>query len=160
MTISNRISLDDLQQMAVGDIAALPAEQLALLQEKAGEHLRQAKAISDWLDGAIALKYTDQAAMARVEAAKDTGTVRLVDDGIVIVATVPKKVDWDQHLLAALMEKIRVSGEDPAEYVNAKFDVSERAYTAWPSHIRAVFAPARTVRTGTMTFKLIMNGEA
>ena len=31
MTISNRISLDELRRMAVGDIAALPAEQLALL---------------------------------------------------------------------------------------------------------------------------------
>ena len=33
MTISNCISLDELRRMAVGDIAALPAEQLVLLQD-------------------------------------------------------------------------------------------------------------------------------
>ena len=33
MTTSNRIRLDDLRRMAVGDIAALPAYQLALLQD-------------------------------------------------------------------------------------------------------------------------------
>lgn len=39
MTISNHISLDELRRMAVGDIAALPPEQLALLQDKAaGTH--------------------------------------------------------------------------------------------------------------------------
>ena len=42
MTISNRISLDELRRMAVGDIAAMPAEQLALLQNEAADALRAA----------------------------------------------------------------------------------------------------------------------
>jgi len=160
MRISNSISLDDLRLMPIGDIAALPAEQLALLQEEAGDQLRSAEAISEWLNGAIAHKYTDRAAMARIEAAKDTGTVRLVDeDGVVVVVTTPKRVDWDQHLLAALVEKIRAAGEDPAEYVRMKFDITERAYAAWPSHIRKVFEPARTVRAGKVTFRLFRAGE-
>src|SRR5690606_33241868 len=84
MRDSNRISLDDLGLMPLGDIAALPGEQLALLQEETGERLRSVEAINEWLNGAIALKYTDRAAMARLEAAKDTGTVRLADeDGVV-----------------------------------------------------------------------------
>ncbi|KQY13203.1 hypothetical protein [Rhizobium sp. Root482] len=160
MRDSNRISLDDLGLMPIGDIAALAAEQLALLQEEAGERLRAAEAVSEWLNGAIALKYTDRAAMARLEAAKDTGTVRLADeDGVVVAVTTPKRVDWDQHILAALVEKIRAAGEDPAEYVRTKFDITERAYAAWPSHIRKIFEPARTVRTGKMTFRLIRAGE-
>ena len=61
MTISNRISLDELRRMAVGDIAALPAEQLALLQDEAADALRRAKTVCDWLDGAVALKYGDRA---------------------------------------------------------------------------------------------------
>ena len=36
MTISNRISLDELRHMAVGDIAAMPAEQLQALGKSMG----------------------------------------------------------------------------------------------------------------------------
>ena len=60
MTISNRISLDELRRMAVGDIAALPADQLVLLQDEADDTLRQAKTTCDRLDGAVALKYADR----------------------------------------------------------------------------------------------------
>lgn len=55
MTIPNRITLDDLPTMPVGEIAALPGDQLALLMHDADERLRSAKTLSDWLEGAIAL---------------------------------------------------------------------------------------------------------
>lgn len=73
MTIPNRITLDDLPTMPVGEIAALPGDQLALLKQDADERLRAAKNLSDWLDGAIALKYGDQAQEARRAEGKDTG---------------------------------------------------------------------------------------
>ena len=56
MTISNRISLDELRRMAVGDIAALPAEQLALLQDEAADALRRAKTVCDWLSSPTSAK--------------------------------------------------------------------------------------------------------
>ena len=65
MTIPNHITLDDLPTMPVGEIAALPGDQLALLKQDADERLRAAKTLCDWLDGAIALKYGDQAQDAR-----------------------------------------------------------------------------------------------
>jgi hypothetical protein len=43
MTIPNRITLDDLPTMPVGEIAALPGDQLALLKQDADERLRSAK---------------------------------------------------------------------------------------------------------------------
>jgi hypothetical protein len=43
MTIFNRISLDELRRMAVGDIAALPAEELALLHDDADDALPYAQ---------------------------------------------------------------------------------------------------------------------
>ena len=59
MTISNHITLADIHRMPVGQIAALPADQIALLKGMADEQLTQAKSVSDWLDGAISLKYAD-----------------------------------------------------------------------------------------------------
>lgn len=159
MNIPNRITLNDLRGMQVGAIAALPAEELAQLHGQIAEEVEAIKRLKDWLDGAIALKYTDRAAQMRLEAAKDTGTVRFEDDGVTVISDLPKKVEWDQFLLKALTEKIKASGEDPSEYVKTKFEVSERAYGAWPSHIRTVFEPARTVRTGKMSFKLVIGGE-
>ena len=86
----------------------------------------------DWLDGAIALKYGDQAQDARRAEGKDTGTVRLQDGPVTVVSDLPKRVDWDQALLAGLVERIRADGADPAEYVDIAFSVPERKYTAWP----------------------------
>lgn len=159
MTISNRISLDELRRMAVGDIAALPAEQLALLQDEADEALRRAKTACDWLAGAVALKYADRAHAARLAAGKDTGTVRFDDGAVTVIAELPKRVDWDQEKLGALVERIRAEGDDPAEYVDVAIKVPERKFAAWPSHIRAAFEDARTVRTGKPSFRLSLNTE-
>ena len=158
MTIPNHITLGDLRTMQIAAIVALPPEQLALLQDAASEALRSAKTTSDWLEGAIALKYADRAVMARMEASKDTGTVRFEDGAVTVIAELPKRVDWDQAQLADLVERISAAGDDPTEYVDVSFKVPERKYAAWPESIRQSFAPARTVRTGALKVKLELNG--
>ncbi|ALK09029.1 hypothetical protein [Blastochloris viridis] len=160
MTISNRISLDELRRMAVGDIAALSAEQLALLQDEAADALRRAKTVCEWLDGAIVFKYGDRAHAARQAAGKDTGTIRLIDGTVTIVADLPKKVEWDQDRLAEIVERIRSAGDDPTQYVDIAFKVPERKYAAWPNAIRTVFESARTVRTGALKIELLTRRDA
>jgi len=154
MSIPNRPSLADLARMPLGDIIALSGETLALLQEEADEALRRAKTAKDWLDGALERKYGAVAAELRRREGKDTGTVRFDDGGVTVVADLPKKVEWDQEQLAATVERIRASGDDPTEYVDLAFKVPERKYGAWPIHIRAAFEAARTVKTGKPTFTL------
>ena len=150
----NRPSLESLRLRPIGETAALPAELLALLQHEAASGLKAAKSMAEWLDGAIAMRFADRAQVLRREAGKDTGTIHFEDDGVSIEADLPKKVEWDQALLAALVERIRASGEDPAQYVDIAFKVPERKYSAWPDSIRDAFAPARTVKTGKPTFRL------
>ncbi|RJL22180.1 hypothetical protein [Paracoccus siganidrum] len=159
MTISNHITLADIHRMPVGQIAALPADQLALLKGAADEQLTQAKSVADWLDGAIALKYADRAQDTRQEAGKDTGTIRFEDDGVTVIAELPKRIDWDQALLAQIAENIASAGEDPAEFIETKLSVSERKYSALPESWRKGFEPARTVRTGKPKFRLVLNEE-
>jgi hypothetical protein len=158
-TRNNRLSLDDVRTMPVGEIAKLPAEHLALLQEDADAAFDAAKRLKEWLDGAIALRYADAAAAARRAEDKDTGLVRFDDGAVVVAADLPKKIDWDQSLLAALVERIRTSGENPGDYVDIGFKVPERKYTAWPESIRQAFASARTVRTAKPTFRLTIKNE-
>lgn len=159
MTISNHITLADIHHMPVGQIAALPADQLALLKEAADQQLTQAKSVADWLDGAISLKYADRAAEYRHDAGKDTGTIRFEDGGVTVIADMVKRIDWDQAKLAQIAENIASAGEDPAEFIETTLKVSERKYTALPEAWRKGFEPARTVRTGKPKFRLVLGEE-
>ncbi len=153
---ANRPSLDDIRIMPIGAIAALPAGHLALLQGDAEAALAAAKTLRDWLDGAIALRYADRAAALRREQGKDTGTVRFADGDVTVAADLPKKADWDQARLVALIERIRAGGDEPADYVEISYRVPERRFAAWPARIRDAFAEARTLRTGKPTFTLTL----
>ena len=88
---------------------------------------------------------------------KDTGAVRFADGDVTVVADLPKRVEWDQGILAGIVERIRASNRDPADYVETIIKVPERRYAAWPKDIRQEFEPARTVRTGKPTFTLTRN---
>ena len=159
ITHSNRPRLDDIRTMPIGEIAALPADHLALLQEDAEAALAAAKTTAEWIAGAIALRYADRAQAARRAENKDTGTVRFEDGSVTVIAELPKRVDWDQRALAVVVERIRAAGDDPAEYIDVAYKVPERKYTAWPESIRAGFAPARTVKTGKATFTLTLKPD-
>jgi len=151
---SNHARLDDLVAMAIADIAKLPAAQLAILQEEANAALDTAKRRKEHLDGAIAHRFGERADALRRAQGKDTGTVRFEDDGVTIVAHRPKRVEWDQDALAAIVERIRASGEDPADYVEVTFKAAERRYAARPTALRETFEPTRAVKTGKPAFTL------
>lgn len=155
MTILNHITLDALVRLPMGEIVALPAAELARLHKEAEDALRTAKLTVAWLDGALTQKYTTRAKAARADAGKDYGVARFEDGDVTVVADLPKKIEWDQHELSDLVERIKSEGEDPRDYVEVSLKVSERKYGAWPKHIRALFEPSRTVRPGKETFELI-----
>jgi len=156
--LSNRPTLASIRSMPSAEVAELLAEHLALLQEEAAAALDAAKQMKEQVDGAIALRFAGLADAQRRAAGKDTGTVRFDRDGVTVVADLPKKVDWDQALIAAIVERIRAAGDDPSQYVDIAIKVPERKYGAWPDSIRAAFAPARTVKTSKQTFRLTIAG--
>ena len=155
---SNTPTVDDLPGLGLQDIAVLPVELLAILQRDIDERLKRDKAAKARLDGALEVRFATRAAEARQAQSKDTGTVRFDDGDFTIVADLPKRVDWDQGRLAAMVERIRAAGDDPAEYVEISFKVPERNYVAWPDAIRQGFEPARTVRTGTLKIEIVPQG--
>ena len=124
ITHSNRLRLEDIRTTPIGEIATLPADHLALLQEDAEAALTAAKTTAEWIAGAIALRYADRAQAARRTENKDTGTVRFEDGSVTVVADLPKRVDWDQRALAAVVERIRAAGDDPSEYIDSRLQGS------------------------------------
>lgn len=154
----NTPTCDDLPGLSPQDIAQLPVELLAILQREVDERMAQVKAAKARLDGALTVRYAARAAEERRAAGKDTGTIRLIDGDFTVVVDLPKRVDWDQDRLAAMVERIRAAGDDPAQYVEIAYKVPERNYTAWPDAIRASFEPARTVKTGTLKIEILPQG--
>jgi len=152
---TNAPRVDDLMSMPPQEIAALPVELLAILQREIDERLKHDKVVKARFDGALSLRYASRAAEERQAAGKDTGTVRLEDGDFTIVADLPKRIAWDQKQLAKMAERIRDAKNDPTEYIDITFKVSERKYTAWPEAIREGFEPARTVKPGMLKIELV-----
>ncbi|MET4127955.1 hypothetical protein [Roseovarius sp. MBR-6] len=150
----NAPRLIDLDRFAIGDIAAFPPELLLDLQTTALTETARVKRLRDRLEAGIAQRYEAAAAAERATQGKTSGTVRIEDDGIVIVADLPKKVTWDQDRLAAMAERIRAAGDDTTEYLEIAYRVPERRYGAWPAAMREGFADARSETTGKPVFRL------
>ena len=152
---ANTPTVDDLPGLGLQDIAQLPVELLAILQRDVDERIKRDKAAKARLDGALTVRYATRAAEERRAAGKDTGTIHFDDGDFTVVADLPKRVEWDQARLAAMVERIRAAGDDPSEYVEISFKVPERAYAAWPEAIRQGFEPARTVKTGALKIAIL-----
>jgi hypothetical protein len=82
------------------------------------------------------------------------------DDGNVrITADLPKKIEWDQTRLAEIARRISESGDDPKQYVEITFRVSETKFNAWPDTLKSSFNAARTVKTGKPSYRLALIKE-
>ena len=89
----NAPRFDDLEGLALGDIAALPPEMLLDLQTTALAETARVKRLRDRLEAGIAQRYEAAAAAERAAQGKTCGTVRVEDEGVVVVADLPKKVN-------------------------------------------------------------------
>lgn len=137
-----------------GDLANQPSDSLYEIKGQATALLATAKAVDAWLDKALDLKYSQRAREIRLAEGKDTGIVHFEDGPVHITADLPKKVDWDQARLAEITRRISASGDNPAEYVEITYRVSEAKFNAWPDSLKSAFAPARTLKTGKPGFRL------
>ncbi|MDP1669561.1 hypothetical protein [Phaeovulum sp.] len=152
--IENTPGLNDLDRLSIGDIAALPPDLLFALQEAALAETTRVKRLRDRLEAGIDQRYGAVTEAERAAQGKTSGTVRIEDAGVVVIADLPKKVSWDQDRLAAMAARIAVSGDDPTEYLEIAYRVSERRFGAWPEAMREGFATARTETTGKPVFRL------
>ena len=137
------------------------AESLFHLKANAADFLSMAKAVAERIDLALELKYAESAQQLRLAAGKDTGVIHFDDGHVRITADLPKKVEWDQAKLADITRRIVASGDDPAQYVEISYRVSETKFGAWPESIKTAFSPARTLKTGKPGFRLaLLQGDA
>lgn len=155
----NQLTPQQVLAMPIGDLALQSSVSLFYLKNEAADLQALAKAIAEHLDRALDLKYSKQAHALRLVAGKDTGVVHFEDGPVQVTADLPKKVEWDQKLLADRVRRIAANGENPAEYVEISYRVSETKFNAWPETLKSAFAPARTLKTGKPGFRLALLQE-
>ncbi len=155
----SHLTPDQVLATPAGELAQQSGESLFQLKNDAADLLAAAKAIVEHIDRAVDLKYAQRAHELRLAAGKDTGVVHFDDGQVRITADLPKKVEWDQAKLGDITRRIAANGEDPAEYVEISYRVSETKFNAWPETLKSAFAPARTLKTGKPGFRLALIQE-
>ena len=148
-------------------VAAMPVTQLAkaapdLLQQAlsaAMTHVTDAKKQLEHIELAIDMRYAQRAKSLRLAQGKDTGVVHFDDGNVSVTADLPKKVEWDQKQLHKLVLRIASGGDNPAEFIETSYRVSETKYQAWQESLRSQFTPARTVKVGKASYRLALLSE-
>jgi hypothetical protein len=143
--------------MPIGELIKLKPQALQVLVRQADDDLRCAKMVKDWLHGILSQKYEDQASALRQQTGKDTGIVRLDDNGITVLYELPKKVEWDQEKLSRIVEKLTSEGWQRQQLAKLEFKVSERTFNELPSGVRAQFEEARTISYGKPSYKFAVD---
>lgn len=164
-SLSTRPNLPTLRSIAVdgGVLVNLPLDAIELLLGECDAENKIVSAAKRAINTYLETSYVGDIVAAYNHKGSDFGSVHVSDDGFDLIFDTPKKVEWDQTILAGVQAAIADSGDDPGEYIKTSLTVDERAYTAWPAHIRDTFEPARTVKPGSRTVKLVRKalvGEA
>ena len=158
------MSADALHQILVtpaAELAEQSSESLLRIKSDAADLLAVAKTIVEHIDRAVDLKYGHRAHQLRKAAGKDSGVVHFDDENVRVTADLPKKIEWDQAKLADIAGRIAANGDNPAEYIETTYRVSETKFTAWPESLKSAFAPARTLNTGKPGYRLaLLKGDS
>ena len=87
---------------------------------------------------------------ARKLTGKDTGTVDVFVQGVMVKHAQNKKVEWDQEKLAEIKKLILKHNDNPDDYITTKttYSVDEKKFKKFLPDVQVVFEPARTVNAG------------
>lgn len=146
--------LDEIGQLYVAELEGLPLSEIDQLLKKTNHTKETARHYEQLLQSELNRRFAERAHALRKDEGKDTGRVRFENDGYVVIADLSKRTEYDQLKLRDAVEALRKWGEDPNNYVGIEVTVSESKYNAWPPAVRALFEPARTLKTGKPSYRL------
>lgn len=140
------ITIVFLDHTSVEEVAKLTPREILVLQEQLKRDIALLKKRKQLFEDGVELKYRETIKQVFINCGKDTGTVQFEDRRHIITVEVPKKVVWDDEILAEAIAKIPVKERD--EYVTTSYKIEENKYKHWPRRLQEEFKPARTVKTG------------
>ena len=146
--------LDEVGQIYMAELENLSLAELDQLIHHVTSAEESARHYKQLLHAAMHHRFCERAAQLRQAAGKSTGSVRFEVDGYVVIADLPKRLEYDQPKLKGAVDALRKWGENPDDYVGIEIKVSEAKYNAWPPAVRQLFEPARTLKVGKPSYKL------
>ena len=149
------LQLEDLTRERIKALSKPALQELSVLLAEMDRGIGHAR---EQLTAALDDLYGDAARAQLLDAGKDTGTTHLTDGDLAVTVEIKKSVSWDQDELAAIAQRIASNGDDPAEYIDVKYSVSERKFAAWPETLRRPFEAARTLKPAKPAFRLAIVG--
>ena len=155
------IELDDIQGMGIAELAACSGKDLAMLLNDVEKAMSQLATQKMWLESVVAYKYVYRASQLRAELEQTFGEVSFEDDGVRVLADLPREVTWNQKKLSAIADCIKAQGEDPSEFLDIQYHVPEERFDYWPETIQRAFEAAFIIKAGRPTYRLVaLNREA
>lgn len=153
---TNRVTLEQLDKMTAEEAQVIPQDQLETLLEDAAKFNATSKRYDDKLFAEMDRRFKGAATSVRLALKKDTGTVRVVSEGVTIKCDLPKIVKWDQAEMVKAADTVRGWNSGPvSEYIKITMEVPEGKYQNWPTAIREVFDAARIVSNGKPTYEFV-----
>jgi hypothetical protein len=137
----NNLSEDQKNNLSIDELFYIQSD-----IERQQEQISEAKkSVRD-----LVLKYCAEAGRQALRAAgKDTGATTLhANDYLDFKFEIPKKVEWDQPAMLAIVEDLASRGINVKEIVKITLAIEERKFNSLPQNIQALFLPARTVKDG------------
>lgn len=113
--MTSQITIDEIKAYPPGKVSTLDTAALAALADQLETAKKALAEVEARLAAGLDLKFGDRVQQKRITEGKDTGRVRIDDGRFTIVADRSKRVEWDQAALAAIAQRIREAGDDPAQ---------------------------------------------
>lgn len=136
-------------ELSASVVRDLPLSHVADLKRFEAAAKAELTALSSMIQSGLAMRYGEEAKQQLHAENKDTGTTHIFDSEFDVVVEISKDVSWDQGALKSIWNSMVASGQDPTEFITAKYSVSETRFKAWPDVFRQPFMIARTVKPKT-----------
>lgn len=141
-------------ELSAAVIRDLPLAHVADLKRFEAAAKCELAALSNMIQAGLDMRYGEQAKAQLLAENKDTGTTHVFDGEFDVAVEVSKDVSWDQKALQTIWSRMVAAGQDPTEFITAKYSVSESRFKAWPEVFRQPFMAARTVKPNAAKFTL------
>ncbi len=144
-----------LETLSVREISQLSEIDLHDLSFKISETADWIKNLKEKFELALSVKYENDAKNKLKEMNKDFGSTSLTKGEFCISVEMPKKVQWDQKILANIYEKMDHEMRD--QIFKVTYTISEKEYANLTTTIIEALEPARTTSYGKT--KITINKE-
>jgi hypothetical protein len=135
-------------------IRDLPLTHVADLKRFEAAAKSELATLSTMIQAGLDMRFGEQAKSQLLADSKDTGTTHVFEGDFDVAVEVSKDVSWDQKALQSIWNRMVATGQNPTEFISAKYSVSESRFKAWPEVFRQPFMAARTVKPKAAKFTL------